>query len=64
MVGESLTFPPISIHITFIFDQNHILIFFIHLKPEVEAIGAGGKDRGGSSPPSLSQGEGRGLLSR
>ena len=46
VVVTSLIFPPISIHITFIFHQSHILMFFIHLKPEVEAIGAGGKDRG------------------
>ena len=28
-------------------------MFFIHLKPEVEAIGVGGGDRGRISPPPL-----------
>ena len=35
-------------------------MFFIHLKPEVEAIGAGGGDRGGISPPFFSPSPGEG----
>ena len=54
------------------FNSHHLhipskqLMFFIHLKPEVEAIGVGGGDRGGISPPfSLPGGrEGGGVLSR
>ena len=44
-----------------------ILMFFIHLKPEVEDIGAGGGDRGGISTPPLSPspgGRGEGVLYR
>ena len=54
MVGESLIFLPISIQITFMFHQKHILMFFFHLKPGLVAIGAGGGDRGGISFPPFS----------